>query len=132
MSLFSKVDQLSTGIQASQLRADTIYNNIANVDTPEFNRSSVVFEDLYKAALEDKADGFQEKKTRAKHMDFGFDNDLEMMVVTDTSTTMRMDGNNVDIDKEMVDLAENVIYYQALSNQVTNEFKLLNTAITGR
>lgn len=130
MNLFTKVDQLQTGINASQLRADTIYNNIANVDTPNFNRSSVEFERLYKAALD--SDGFYEKKTRDKHMDFGFNNDAAAIVVEDTSTTMRMDGNNVDIDKEMVDLAENVIYYQALSNQVTAEFKLLNTAITGR
>ncbi len=65
-------------------------------------------------------------------MNFGFDNDSPMMVVEDTSTTMRMDGNNVDIDKEMVDLAQNVIFYQALSNQATAEFQMLNTAITGR
>lgn len=130
MSLFTKVDQLTTGLNASQLRADTINNNIANVDTPDFNRSSVVFEDLYKAEL--SGDNFAEKKTRAKHMNFGFDNDSPMIVVEDTSTTMRMDGNNVDIDKEMVDLAQNVIFYQALSNQATAEFQMLNTAITGR
>lgn len=130
MSLFGKVDNLSTGLAASQLRGDTILNNIANVDTPEFNRSSVEFESLYKQAVE--GDGFSEKKTRDKHMDFGVDGGTAARVVEDTSTTMRMDGNNVDIDKEMVDLAENVIYYQALSNQVTTEFQLLNTAITGR
>lgn len=130
MSLFSNINQLRTGLQASQLRSQTIYNNIANVDTPDFNRSSVVFEDLYKSAID--GDGFREKKTRDKHMSFGFDNDPLMTVVEDKSTTMRMDGNNVDIDKEMVDLAENVIFYQALSNQVTAEFKMLNTAITRR
>ena len=130
MSLFGNVDQLQTGLAASQLRSDTIYNTIANVDTPDFNRSSVEFESLYKSALD--SDGFYEKKTRDKHMEFGFDNDAAAIVVEDTATTMRMDGNNVDIDKEMVDLAENVLYYQALSNQVTAEFALLNTAITGR
>lgn len=130
MSLFSNIDQLQTGLRAAQLRSDTIYNNIANVDTPDFNRSSVVFEDLYKAAIED--DGFAERKTRDKHMSFGFDEDREMMVIEDTTTTMRMDGNNVDIDKEMVDLTQNVLFYQALSNQTTAQFKMLNTAITGR
>ena len=130
MSLFGKVDQLQTGLNASSLRSDVIYNNIANVDTPDFNRSSVEFERLYKSAIE--SDGFYEKRTRDKHMEFGFDNDATAIVVEDTSTTMRMDGNNVDIDKEMVDLAQNVLYFQALSNQATAEFGLLNTAITGR
>lgn len=130
MSIFGKVDQLSTGIGASQMRQDTILNNIANVDTPNFKRSAVEFENLYKSALD--SDGFAEKRTREKHMTFGVDGDTIPRVVQDNVTSMRMDGNNVDIDKEMVDLAENVIYYQALSNQATAEFKMLNTAITGR
>ena len=132
MSIFGTVDKLHTGISASALRGDVINNNIANVDTPNFNRSAVVFEDLYKASIEEENNGFKERKTRDKHMDFGFESDDPFYVMEDKSTTMRMDGNNVDIDKEMVDLAQNVIYYQALTNQVTNEFKMLNTAITGR
>lgn len=131
MQLFNSVDKLQLGLNAAQLRSDTIYNNIANVDTPDYNRSSVAFEDLFKAALDGK-DDFAEKKTRTKHMNFGFDDDGLIRVVEDTTTTMRMDGNNVDIDQEMVDLTQNVIWYQALTTHATNEFKLLNTAITGR
>lgn len=131
MSMFGKIDNIQTGINAAALRGDTIYNNIANVDTPDFNRSAVVFEELYKASLGND-ESFKEKRTREKHMEFGFDSDEPYYVMEDTSTTMRMDGNNVDIDKEMVDLAENVLYYQALTNQATHEFKMLRTAITGR
>lgn len=51
-------------------------------------------------------------------------------VVRATGTTLRNDGNNVDIDAEMAMLAENTIYYQALVQQLNNSLGLLRLAIT--
>ncbi len=127
--MFNSVDTLNKGLNASWLRSETINNNIANVDTPDYKRSTVEFESYYQDAL--SGDGFVNKQTREKHRDFS-NSDLEPVVSVDNSTTMRMDGNNVDIDTEMVNLTENVIYYNTLSNQITSEFAMLNTAITGR
>ncbi|NLZ51592.1 MAG: flagellar basal body rod protein FlgB, partial [Thermoanaerobacteraceae bacterium] len=45
--------------------------------------------------------------------------------------TTRNDGNNVDVDEEMVKLAQNTLYYQALSQQVGAHFALLKTVING-
>ena len=38
---------------------------------------------------------------------------------------------NVDIDKEMTDLAETTIYYQTLQAKAASELSQLNIAITG-
>lgn len=130
MDMFSNVNALNLGLNASQLRAEVINNNIANNDTPDFNRSSVEFESYFKSALD--GDDFSYKRTREKHMDLGMGGTASPRIVEDTSTTMRMDGNNVDIDKEMTDLAKNVIYYHSLTTQVTKEFELLKIAIDGR
>lgn len=131
MNIFKGVNSLEKGLSASWTRNSVIMNNIANVDTPDFKSSSVEFEDIYKKSLANKEDGFELKKTRPTHMDIG-NPDLENVqpVITQNSdTTQRMDGNNVDIDKEMSDLAKNVIYYNALTRKITGEFSKLRMAI---
>lgn len=131
MDIFKGIDSLEKGLNASWTRNSVIMNNIANVDTPNFKSSSVEFEDIYKKSLENEEDGFELKQTRPTHMDIG-DSDTENVqaVITQNSdTTERMDGNNVDIDQEMSDLAKNVIYYNALTRKITGEFNQLSLAI---
>lgn len=127
-NIFSGLNGLKKGLDAAWLRNEVINNNIANVDTPDFKRSAVEFETLYKRALEGE-DDFKPKKTRSGHMDFGGEADAGAHVVQDVSTTMRMDGNNVDIDKEMADLAQNVIYYNSLQVKMDSELNKLKIAI---
>ncbi len=131
MDIFREVNSLEKGLNASWTRNSVIMNNIANVDTPDFKSSSVEFESIYKKSLENEEDGFELKRTRPTHMDIG-DTDLENVepVITQNSDTVaRMDGNNVDIDKEMTDLAKNVIYYNALTRKISSEFTQLSMAI---
>lgn len=40
--------------------------------------------------------------------------------------TLRTDGNNVDIDAEMANMAKNSIYYDALAQQMTRYFSGIN------
>ena len=42
----------------------------------------------------------------------------------------RLDGNNVDIDTENVELASNQIQYQALLGSITNEFTMIKAAMS--
>lgn len=124
--LFSGIEKLDAGMDASWKRNEVIANNIANVNTPGFKRSYVEFESFYKNAGDDT---FKLKQTREGHMDSGGLETDDARVVKDSSTSMRMDDNNVDIDSEMSDLAVNVIYYNALSQKVAGEISLLKTAI---
>jgi flagellar basal-body rod protein FlgB len=41
----------------------------------------------------------------------------------------RLDGNNVDVDTENVELASEQLRYQLLADSVTQEFTRLSTAI---
>ena len=50
----------------------------------------------------------------------------------DTSTTMRTDKNNVDIDKEMANLAKNQIYFNALAKEMGSHFQKVKTIITSK
>lgn len=131
--LFKTTDMLAHGLDAAQLRQDTIANNIANVDTPGFKASSVEFESYMKDALENDGEGFQLKTTSDKHIQIGASDaqDVQPQVVTDDNT-MRMDGNSVDIDAQMSALAKNTVWYNTLTMKLNGELNRLKTAIDGR
>jgi len=133
MNIFRGVDTLEWGLGASWKRNSVILDNIANNDTPNFKASEVNFEAMFRNALQDD-DTFKLKKTRPTHMDIGGSTDLsdvEGFVVQREDTTQRMDGNNVDIDREMSDFAKNVIFYNTLLRKVSGQFTQLRTAIKG-
>ncbi|MEL7608365.1 MAG: flagellar basal body rod protein FlgB [Bacillota bacterium] len=126
--IFGNMNYLQKGLDAASLRNEVISNNIANVDTPGFKRSDVEFESYFKAALEDG--GFTAKTTRDKHIKFSSSIDgVSPLTVQDNSTSMRMDGNNVDIDAENALLAANTIYYDTLVEKLNSEITRLSIVI---
>ena len=131
--LFTDINLLQRGLDAAWTRNAVIMNNIANTDTAGFKTSSVAFETSMKQALEADENSFSAKTTRAEHYDFS-DNtaeDVTPVVVTDTSTSYRSDGNNVDIDYESTEMAKNTLWYDTMIEQVSSEFSKLKTVISG-
>jgi flagellar basal-body rod protein FlgB len=127
--IFSSTEYLEKGLDASWTRNEVITNNIANVDTVGFKRSEVEFESVFQAALEGSS--FSAKRTREGHLYTG-SSDLDSVsatIIEDNSTSMRLDGNNVDIDYESAELAKNNIYYNTLIQKLTSEFTRLRMAI---
>ena len=131
-NLFSSVNTLQKGLNASWLRNEVISNNIANVDTPGFKSSRVNFEDLMAEAAGAENGGIPLAVTNDRHIPGPAADsvaNVEAQVVTDNTTEVRLDGNNVSVENEMVDLAKNSINYYATVNKINSEFKKLNTAI---
>jgi len=131
-TMFNNVSLLKKGLDASWLKNEVISNNVANVDTPGFKSSSVQFEAMFKEALDNNGSNFVGTKTQEKHLDIGSKdiNKLNATATQNNNTTMRLDGNNVDIDSEMTELAKNTIYYNMLSIKVSKELGRLRLAIT--
>ena len=128
MSILSKTDVLKSGLDAAWLRNEVIMNNIANAETPGFKASKVEFENTFKAALKNGSE-FKTKCTRSSHKSFN-NGALCAKVVKNGRTSMRMDGNNVDIEEENIELARNTIYYYTLTEQLKSELMRLKLAIT--
>jgi len=126
--LFSQTKNLEKGLSVAWLRNQVISNNIANETTPNFKSSSVEFESLFKEAL-DNQDFFETKKTNDKHIAFDSTDDIDPVVVQNMNTTMRSDGNNVDIDYENAELAKNSLLYMTLVEKIQSEFTKLRMAI---
>lgn len=124
-SIYNYVNVLDKAADAAWIRNEVISNNIANVDTPNYKRQDVEFESYLLAQLEG-ADSSSLKNTVA-----GIDLDgLTSTIYTDsTSLSYRLDGNNVDIDTENVELASNQLKYQALVSSISNEFNMIKSAM---
>lgn len=124
---------LKNGLDSDVQRHDLIANNIANVNTPGFKRSDVVFGDRLAQALE--GGNFKGRQTRPQHIQIGLKNpeDVRASIITDIHTEMRNDENNVDIDKEMAELAKTQLHYRTLVQGMSGEAgKIANAIRNGR
>jgi len=126
---------LNKAMDTACLRNAVIADNIANADTPGFKRSRVVFEEKIKKVLQNETNNGKIKTTNSRHIQIGAKTsigDLEPEIETIKGLSYRNDGNNVDIDVEMAELAKNKMNYDALSECMSNEIQLLRMVITGR
>ncbi len=122
---YDYVDILDKAADASWTRENLIANNIANVDTPGYKRQDLEFEELLKDELGRNQYISLDKKVRNANL-----NHLEPNVFTDyAGYSYRLDGNNVDIDVEQVELASEQIKYQALTTSISSEFERMRTVL---
>ena len=125
-NIYNYINVLDKAADAANLRKDVLSNNIANVDTPNYKRKDVSFQNYLEQALIG-ADPLSERVEEVNtHLsDFGG------VTYTDSSVlSYRLDGNNVDIDTENAALAENQIRYNALVDQISQEFSRYKTVLS--
>lgn len=129
----SSLNLLERSLDASMLRQKVIANNIANVDTPNFKRSEVRFEELLRNQMGSGNMSIAGYRTDPRHFQIGTSaNQVQPSVVTDNSTIYNHNNNNVDIEYEMAQLADNQLRYNLMIDRVNGYFKDLRTAISGR
>lgn len=116
---------LKKGIEASALRQETISSNISNVNTPNYKVNKVVFEDYLSRAIE----GSGMKQTHEGHMHTGGRNTFGPILEKDTSTSVKDNGNNVNIDYEMAELAANSIQHDAIVSQLNAKYSMMRSVM---
>ncbi len=114
--LYGKSNIMEKALNASLARNDTISQNIANVDTPNYKRKDVAFEQYFADSL--------------NRANMNSEDDIQPTIIEDNSDNkMRIDGNNVDIDSEMSYLAKNTIKYNALVQLINSNFSKIKNVI---
>ena len=129
----SNFNYLPRAMTAASIRQEVIAHNVANVNTPNYRKSVVEFEDvLAREIYGDEPDGkLKLVRTHRKHLPVAsLEVHAEPAVVQDHTTIMRVDDNNVDIDIEMATLAKNQLYYNAIATQFGGHVSKLKNAIT--
>ncbi len=126
---------LEKALDAESLRRKVIANNISNVNVPHFKRSEVNFESELKRIInqrENPDSKLPARLTDDRHIPFFIPRDVTeagLRINHDYSTTYRNDGNNVDIEKEMVDAAKNLMRYNSYVSSINHNFKLMKLSM---
>lgn len=105
-------------LDATWQRNKAISENIANIDTPGYKRQDVSFEEqMSKALKKNRTDVTELERVQPRQY------------TVNSGLSYRLDGNNVDIDTEMVSLAENQLRYNTLTSQVNYNFERLKNVL---
>ncbi|MCD6552271.1 flagellar basal body rod protein FlgB [Thermotoga sp.] len=117
---------LKQAMDVSLLRQKVHALNIANVSTPGYKRKYVAFEEF----LKESKMKLKLLKTNEKHLG-NLQRVIEPRVLIQNDTIMRNDGNNVDIDYEMVQLVKNGLRYQVLTRLMSLNIDRYNAVLRG-
>lgn len=112
-------------LQILNVRHQTIAENIANADTPHYKKKTVVFEDeLRRAISSGSRDDLEIRQTHSRHFGIKDTNAslIPYQIVRSTDTAMNNNGNNVDMDLEMANLAENQLMYNYMADKVSGHY----------
>ena len=121
--VFNYVNVLDKAADACWMRNTVLANNIANVDTPYYKRQDVSFDNLLSNAL--KSSTVLDEAVNRINL-----NAINPAIYTDQSNlSYRTDGNNVDIDVEEANYAENQIKYNAILSSITQELNRIQTVL---
>ena len=113
----SQFDLLSKMVDVTALRHKVIAQNVANVNTPGYQRLNVSFDETLAARMD-----------REGNRDIV---DLQPQIVEDLESPERIDGNNVDIDREMMRMSKNTLLNNALLQIISTKTAMMRRAMGG-
>ncbi|MDQ0029426.1 flagellar basal body rod protein FlgB [Arthrobacter bambusae] len=110
--MFDSVTSVALGsaLDGLTLRQNTIANNIANINTPNYHAKRVQFEDALAASVA-SGDGFA------------------AATVSTSQEPTQLNGNNVNLDTETLSNVDTVLRYQFAARAVGDEFTAIRTAL---
>lgn len=109
------VNNLSSALERTRDRATMLTTNLANVNTPGYKRRDIDFGIELEQA--DKRQSKLDEWNRRRN-----DRDAD-------ATSIRVDGNNVDLEAEIAGLAETELRYQALTEMTNRYFSGIKNVI---
>jgi flagellar basal-body rod protein FlgB len=108
-------------LDATHLRHEALANNLANVETPGFKRRDLP--KTFSTELRRAVDNGDLGKIKSMHPRSQIDRDAK---------PVRMDGNTVQVEDELLAMNRNALNYEYLTGAVSGSIKELNLAIRGR
>lgn len=117
------VNLINKDLDGLWTRQQVISDNIANVETPGYKTKSVSFENQLRAQLADTSSGKREKINNIKN--------TNPVTNLTNDEVLRADGNNVDVEKENMELARTQLNYMYSLQGLSDYFSRLRYAITG-
>lgn len=115
---------MQKGLDFTWQRQKVITENIANSETPGYKSKYVTFEDELKKRVKSAKNGTLTQKNEILNSNYRTN-------FTNNEST-KLDGNNVNVDEENVELVRTYLQYEYLSRLINDEFSKMNIAIKGQ
>lgn len=125
----STVKLLENLLNYCAIKNKVIANNIANIQTENYKREDVSFKNL----LKENTDSIL-KTTNNKHLpaiNTTQDSNPVFEIVYDESKDNTSGINNVNIEKEMAELAENTLRFKFASKKIGDYYRTIQNVIRG-
>lgn len=121
---------LTTAVNFREMRQELISSNVANANTPGFKAKKMDFEEALARALD--VDGqMQMNVNDGRHYNVGNGgfNNLEPEIYDNPNGVVSENGNTVDVEAEMAQMAENKLMYDALVQLINKKMGMMKYAI---
>ncbi len=123
------INALSTSLNFREMRQEILAANIANAETPGYKSKKLDFEDALARAIDiDKQQSLVTSNDQHFNVGGGGFNNLEPHIYEDPNGVVSEDGNTVDRDQEMGQMADNKILYDASVQLLNKKLGLLKYA----
>jgi flagellar basal-body rod protein FlgB len=132
--VFAKADAvLEESLNQRLIKQNVITSNISNAQTPGYRSLGYEFEEQLRAAVgNDGQMGIQATDARHfKHQGLTVNGDLRGDLHVKPTESIGNDGNTVDLDSEMADLAWNQTLYRATVELLNRRLAMLKYGING-
>ena len=97
---------MQSSLDALWLKQKVISQNIANYETPNYKAKKVTFDDVLRGVANNGTGKY----------------DFKASVTTDLETESRPDGNNVNIEKESLELYQTYLQSAYLTKKISGQF----------
>ncbi len=124
---FDYINVIGKAADGSWLRNEALANNLANAATPLYKRMDVDFESQLRTAM--GASRYESIDYKVRRMNRHLKELIPTTYMDSEAYSYRLDGNNVDIDTENVELAANQIKYNGLMRCINSEFQNLKAVM---
>ncbi|MBI5683233.1 MAG: flagellar basal body rod protein FlgB [Deltaproteobacteria bacterium] len=121
----SVIPLLEKTLNIRMMRHDVISSNIANEETPGYKARDVEFQHELANAIDNRV---QMVSTHKNHVS-ALDMNLSPKLVIRNDTKAGLDNNTVSLEKEMVNLAENTMLYNAEVTILSKKFQAIRDTI---
>ncbi len=123
----SNIKLLENYIDFLSTRNKSINKNISNIGTENYRREDVDFVNVLNKEMANNL-----KTTKGNHISGMTKSSEPFKTIVDKDDTMISGINNVDMDSEMMSLAENSIKFKFASRKIGAYYKTLQKVISGR
>jgi flagellar basal-body rod protein FlgB len=125
---YSRIQLLEKFIDYCSVKNQTISKNIANIGTTNYRRQDVSFEDILS---ENVNGGIKTDNPRHINIEPADTFGSEIDIINDLKTEGTSEVNNVNLEKEMSELAKNTLNYRFAAKKIGSYYKDLQSAIRG-